>query len=244
MKKNTLYMLMFLSMTAKSQGKESFYVFDENWKPTKIKLAHFLLHSHQIDDTCWQWDYYNFVGPLIKTEQYRDKDGNELDGILHHYDASGYLDSATTFRKGKKNGDSWKLSGDSLQHKVKYEYREDSLIQVIDLDKVKKDSAISYGDEKESEYPGGIKAWSQYLKKKLEYPERAQKGVIQGQVIVDFIVDKKGIVMNSYISKSVEYSLDEEALKIIAGSGKWDPAFQNGSNVKSYKRQPLNFKLQ
>lgn len=237
-------MLLVLSMSVKSQGKESFYVFDENWKPTKVDLAHFLLHTHQLNDTCWQWDYYNFTGPLLKTERYDDKDGKELNGISYHYDARGYLDSTATFHKGKKNGDAWKFSGDSLKQKVKYDYLDDSLIRVIDLNKVKKDSTVSYNDEKESEYPGGVKAWSRYLSKKLEYPQRAYNGKIQGQVVVGFIVDKTGIVMNSYISKSVEYSIDEEALKIINGSGKWESAFQNGHNVKSYKLQPLNFRLQ
>jgi protein TonB len=63
-------------------------------------------------------------------------------------------------------------------------------------------------------------------------------------VVVQFIVDKDGSVISPFIARSVEYSLDEVSLKIINGSGKWEPAFQNGHNVKSYKRQPINFKLE
>ncbi|HEX3080492.1 MAG TPA: TonB family protein, partial [Puia sp.] len=73
---------------------------------------------------------------------------------------------------------------------------------------------------------------------------RAMNGNVQGQVRVNFVVDKAGNVVDPYISLSVEYSLDEEALRIIKESGKWDPAFQNAHNVKSYKRQPINFRLQ
>lgn len=239
-----LFFLLILSFTARSQEKESFYVFDANWKPTKIKSAHFLLRTHQVNDTCWQWDYYNFIGPLIKTEQYRNKEGGKMDGILNTYNEDGDLDSMTNFRGGMKNGESWKLSGDSLKHRIKYIFQDDSLIEVVNMDTLKKDSSISFKDEKESEYPGGINAWYRYLSKNLKYPERAVNGNIQGQVRIIFVVDKEGNVINTSIARSVEYSLDDEALRMIKNSGKWIPAFQNGHNVKSYKSQPLNFKMQ
>jgi protein TonB len=244
MKKLTLYFLLILTLKARSQGKDALYVFDENWKPTKIKNAQFLLHTHQVNDTCWQWDYYNIVGPLIKTEQYRDKEGKEMNGTCYNYNVEGYLDSTTTFRRGKKNGDAWKMSRDSLKFRFKYTYRNDSLIEFIDVDKQKKDSSISYKDEKESEYPGGTPGWFRYLLKNLKYPDRAVNGNIQGMVKVNFIVDNAGYVLDPHIVRSIEYSLDEEALRIILSSGKWEPAFQNGHFVKSYKMQPINFRLQ
>ena len=244
MKRLPLILLTALSITAKAQNNESFYVFDADWKATKIESAHFLLHTHKVNDTCWQFDFYNFLGPLIKMEQYRDKDGTEINGVSHHYNNDGYIDSIGEFSRGKRNGEFVKLVGDPLKYKWKYIYRDDSLIEVIDLEKLKKDSVKSYSDEKESDYPGGLKGWQRYMLKNLKYPERAMNGNIQGQVRVNFVVDKAGNVVDPYISGSVEYSLDEEALRIIKDSGKWEPAFQNAHNVKSYKRQPINFRLQ
>jgi len=243
MKKLPQVFLLLLSLKGRSQEKESFYVFDTNWKPAKIKTAHFFLRTHQVNDSCWKWDYYNYMGPLVKTEQYRDKEGNELNGPSYYYDQKGSIDSITNFWKGRKNGDSWKIDGDSLKALMKYVYLNDSLIETIDLIKSKKDSAVSYKDEKESEYPGGAKGWARYLNQNLEYPERAQQSVIQGDVVIQFVVDKNGNVIDPVIARSVEYSLDEESLKIINSSGKWEPAFQNGHNVKSYKRQPVYFRL-
>lgn len=244
MKYLPLVFLITLSITVKAQDNESFYVFDADWKPTKLETAHFMLHTHMVNDTCWQFDFYNFLGPLIKMERYRDKDGTEINGVSHHYNEQGYVDSIGYFSRGKRNGEFLKLVGDSLKYKWKYIYRDDSLIEVIDLQKQKNDSVKSYNDEKESDYPGGLKGWQHYLLKNLKYPERAMNGSVQGQVIVDFVVDKVGNVTDPYISASVEYSLDEEALRIIKESGKWEPAFQNAHNVKSYKRQPINFRLQ
>jgi periplasmic protein TonB len=244
MKCLTLLLLLSLSLTAKSQKEESFYVFDANWKATQIEAAHFLLHTHRINDTCWQFDYYNFLGPLIKMERYRDKEGNTINGVSHHYNANGFMDSTGNFHNGKRNGEFVKREGDPLKSRWKYIYREDSLIEVIDLEKEKKDSAISYKDEKESEYPGGLAGWQRYMIKNFKYPERAMNANVQGQVTVLFIVDKTGKVIDPYISASVEYSLDEAALRVVNGSGKWEPAFQNGQNVKSYKSQPFNFRLE
>jgi protein TonB len=108
MKITPLLFLLILSLVGRSQEKDSYYVFDANWKPTKIESAYFFLHTHAVNDSCWQWDFYNFMGPLVKTEQYRDKKGEVPDGVSYYYDHRGYLDSMTTFQKGKKNGDSWK----------------------------------------------------------------------------------------------------------------------------------------
>jgi len=97
--------------------------------------------------------------------------------------------------------------------------------------------------EIESDFPGGQKGWIKYLTHNLEYPERAQKLGKEGNVVIQFIVDKDGTVYNQQIVKSVEYSLDQEALRMIARSPAWIPAIQDGKIVKSYKKQPIAFRL-
>lgn len=239
----SLITLLCMFLGASSQKNESFYVFNADWKPTKIDSAHYLLHIHRIDDTCWQWDYYNFTGPMLRSEQYDNKDGGELNGIKRLYHANGLMDSIVTYRKGKRNGDTYKLSPDSLKYITKYVYSNDSLISTTDLT-ASKDDTLKYADEKESEYPGGLKQWGRYLNKNLKYPDRALSGNIQGSVSVMFIVDKDGAVILPFIARSVEYSLDEESLRIIRTSGKWIPGFQNGRYIKTYKIQPVYFRLQ
>jgi protein TonB len=94
----------------------------------------------------------------------------------------------------------------------------------------------------ESEYPGGIPAWQRFLNKYLRYPQEAQDQGVQGMVLVQFIVDKEGNVSDvEAVSGPAE--LRAEALRVIKKSGKWTPAVQNGRHVKSYKKQPIGFKL-
>lgn len=97
--------------------------------------------------------------------------------------------------------------------------------------------------EIESEYPGGAAAWTRYLLKTLRYPQEAQDNEIQGTVVVQFIVDKAGVVSNvEAISGPQE--LRDEAVRVIKKSGQWTPAVQNGRQVKSYKKQPIVFRLE
>lgn len=99
--------------------------------------------------------------------------------------------------------------------------------------------------EIESSYPGGPSAWMRYLNKTFRYPEDAQSNEIQGTVVVQFIVDKEGNVSDvEAVSGPSSGGLREEAIRVIKKSGKWEPAVQNGRKVKSYKKQPITFKLE
>ncbi len=97
--------------------------------------------------------------------------------------------------------------------------------------------------EIESDYPGGMSAWQRYLNKNLRYPTEAQDNEIQGNVVVQFIVDKEGNV-SEVEAISGPKELREEAVRVIKKSGKWTPAVQNGRQVKSYKKQPIVFRLE
>lgn len=97
--------------------------------------------------------------------------------------------------------------------------------------------------EIESTYPGGAAAWQRYLIKTLRYPQEAQDNEIQGTVVVQFIVDKSGTVSDVEAISGPQV-LRDEAVRVIQKSGKWSPAVQNGRQVKSYKKQPIGFRLE
>ena len=97
--------------------------------------------------------------------------------------------------------------------------------------------------EIESEYPGGAAAWQRYLNRNLRYPQEAIDNEVQGAVVVQFIVDKEGNV-SDVEAISGPQELRGEAVRVIKKSGKWTPAVQNGRQVKSYKKQPIVFRLE
>lgn len=97
--------------------------------------------------------------------------------------------------------------------------------------------------EFEAEYPGGADSWIQYLQKNLKYPEYASKNGIQGSVLVEFIVKTDGTLDNIHMVSGPE-ALKAESVRIIRDSGKWIPAKDQGKIVKSYKRQPIIYRLE
>lgn len=109
----------------------------------------------------------------------------------------------------------------------------------------KSDTTVFTKVEIESSYPGGDAAWVRYLMKNMHYPDDAVSKNIQGTVIVRFIINIDGTV-SDIVAESGPPSggLREQAILMIKQSGKWIPAMQNGRYVKSYKRQPFQFKLQ
>jgi periplasmic protein TonB len=105
------------------------------------------------------------------------------------------------------------------------------------------DDGIFRKVEIESEYPGGLSAWQRFLNRNFRYPQEAAEGGIQGVVTVQFIVDKDGGVSNVEAISGPE-ELRAEAVRVIKKSGKWTPAIQNGRQVRSYKKQPIVFRLE
>ena len=96
--------------------------------------------------------------------------------------------------------------------------------------------------EVEASFPGGQDAWTAYLIKNLKYPQKAVENKIQGDVIVQFIVNKEGNISHVEAISGPD-ELKEEAVRAVRESGKWTPAIQNGKNVTSYKKQPIRYRL-
>ena len=67
---------------------------------------------------------------------------------------------------------------------------------------------------------------------------------IQGRVLVDFIVDEKGHVVNVRAVKSTHPLLEQEALRVIKASPDWKPGRVRGKKVKSEISLNVEFRLE
>lgn len=97
--------------------------------------------------------------------------------------------------------------------------------------------------EIESEFPGGSQAWRQFLLSNLEYPHKAVRKELQGEVVLQFIVCSDGTICNLEAISGPEL-LRNAAIRALKNSPNWIPAVQDGRNVKSYKKQPIVFRIQ
>jgi TonB family protein len=106
-----------------------------------------------------------------------------------------------------------------------------------------KDDKIFSAVEQVPEFPGGIKAFGEYLAKNIKYPEQARKNNVQGRVIIKFVVEQDGTLTNIGVARSVENDIDQEALRVIEQSPKWTPGLQNGHLVRVVYSVPISFTL-
>lgn len=78
-------------------------------------------------------------------------------------------------------------------------------------------------------FPGGIRAMNTYISNSIQYPLGTS---VQGRVIVSFVVERNGSLSNVKVVRSVEQSLDKEAIRIIKSMPRWTPGRQDGKVVR------------
>ena len=121
---------------------------------------------------------------------------------------------------------------------------------VIDIQRVYNNNTDTTNDdiyqvvEEMPSYLGGTENLMQYLQNNVKYPREAQENNIEGRVIVEFIVEKDGTIKESKIRKSVDPSLDNEALRVIKNMPKWTPGKQRGKPVRVKYSLPIQFNLE
>ncbi|MDZ4748135.1 MAG: energy transducer TonB [Saprospiraceae bacterium] len=82
-----------------------------------------------------------------------------------------------------------------------------------------------------------------HIKSNLKYPEEALKNKVQGQVVVEFVIDTNGALINPVIKQGLGSGCDEEALRVIALMPAWIPGKQDGQKVKVRMKLPIVFQV-
>lgn len=86
--------------------------------------------------------------------------------------------------------------------------------------------------------------FSRWVNTKLVYPEIAKENGSQGRVYLSFIVDKDGSVTDvKVLRSSSDATLDNEAIRVVKSSPKWEPGRQRDRAVKVTYTFPVIFAL-
>jgi len=95
------------------------------------------------------------------------------------------------------------------------------------------------------EYPGGTEGLTQFLSDNIKYPKSAEKNGVQGIVVLQFVVEKTGAISNVKVLKSVEKSLDAEAVRVVKQMTRFVPAYnEDHAPVRVLYTLPVKFSLQ
>ena len=90
---------------------------------------------------------------------------------------------------------------------------------------------------------GGLDKFREWVNKRTNYPQAAVDAKIRGTVFLTFVVEKDGSVSNVTGLKGVHPLLDNEAVKAISESPRWNPGLQRGQPVRVRYQIPMSFVL-
>jgi len=105
------------------------------------------------------------------------------------------------------------------------------------------DNIIFTKPEIEASFPGGDKAWMNFLMKNLDANVPIENGAPVGTYTVrlQFIVDKEGTISDLKALTNHGHGMEQECIRILKLSPQWIPAIQNGYKVKAYRKLPITF---
>jgi len=98
--------------------------------------------------------------------------------------------------------------------------------------------------EQMPEFPGGQAALLKWIGDHIKYPAVAEENGIQGRVVCTFVVERDGSVTDVQVARSIDPSLDKEAIRVLKQMPRWNPGKQNGSSVRVKYTVPVTFRLQ
>lgn len=115
--------------------------------------------------------------------------------------------------------------------------------EVVEEEEVEEQQIFQVVEEM-PEFPGGMAECLKFLSQNIRYPAISQENGVQGRVIVQFVVNQDGSIVDPVVVRSVDPYLDKEALRVISMMPKWKPGKQRGKAVRVKYTVPVTFKLQ
>jgi protein TonB len=97
--------------------------------------------------------------------------------------------------------------------------------------------------EENASFPGGDEECMKWLRKNIRYPSICQEQGVQGRVIVAFVVNRDGSIVDVKVVRSPDENLSEEAIRVVKLMPKWKPARQGNKTVRSRFNLPVMFRL-
>ncbi|MCE2995559.1 MAG: TonB family protein [Cyclobacteriaceae bacterium] len=184
----------------------------------------------------------------IRVINYRDSLGNFLiengSGMCNRCDLHVFSDR-TYFETGKiVNGLKFgEWTGVNQTNDVTYSETYNEGILVNGTQNYKGQNYTYTELETQAMPPNGMQEIMSFIGEKMKYPKFARKNGIEGNVYIQFVIDRDGSIINPKVIKGIHPECDNEALNAVKSLPKWIPSYQRGRPVKQRFTIPIQFKL-
>ena len=99
---------------------------------------------------------------------------------------------------------------------------------------------LDYAEEM-PQFTGGMSALRQYLATKLVYPAEAIKRNVSGTVVMQFVVDEQGRVVEAAVVRTSDPVFEAEAKRVVYLMPWWTPGREHGRPVRIRCTLPIVF---
>jgi TonB family protein len=97
--------------------------------------------------------------------------------------------------------------------------------------------------EADPEFEGGSEAFYNYIRQEIRYPLQARETGVEGNVEVEFVIDKDGSISEVEAITGIGAGCDEEAVRVVKSVPRFKAATQNGKPVRVRMVIPIVFQL-
>lgn len=101
----------------------------------------------------------------------------------------------------------------------------------------KNNSDVYTAVEKIPEFPGGMKAFYDFVGKNFRVPEGKD---LKGKVIIQFVIEKDGSLTDIKTIRDLGHGTGEEAIRVLKNSPLWIPGEQDGKKVRVLYSLPIS----
>jgi len=234
-------MLSFVGFAATAQQRIITRYFDSSWRSTSKDSAFF--YTEMVDEG----SVYNYTTYWMRSKKlnylasYTDTNFAKPVGLLRRYYESGGLEDSSFHYESGQLKNTWHYYPNGKLY-VHYTYdltnKKTKTEGYDEAGKIIDDFVFM----KEASF-GEPKAWQNYLAENIRQNTPVDKGAAKGtyQVIVRFIVGADGKVLVAEAETNYGFGMEEEVIRVIKKSPKWQPAIYLGKAVNAYRRQPITF---
>ncbi len=103
------------------------------------------------------------------------------------------------------------------------------------------DSPVLDYAERMPAFAGGDNALHQYLKRTIKFPAEALARRLSGTVVVQFVVDEQGRVLDPTVVRSSQALFDDEAIRLARLMPWWEPGRHQGNSARVRCTLPIIF---
>lgn len=93
-------------------------------------------------------------------------------------------------------------------------------------------------------FPDDMGKFYKFLQNNVRYPADAAMKNVQGKVFLTFVVEKDGSLTDIRVLRGIGSGCDEEAVRVLKLSPKWNPGMQNNRPVRVQYTMPISFALE